>query len=160
MENAITIREMRTGDDLPSVLALCRDFFAEYESYHNDFFDTDNLRDADISSRFKRSLESDGSATIIALIDNVIVGYALLAIHEQPRFYKVKRVGAISGLMVAPEHRRKGIASGLLDEAREFFRKRGIRYFTLYTSVENHEAIAFYRKNGLVALHRSFLGET
>jgi len=44
----ITIRELRPEDDLPAVLALCKDFFAEYEGYHKEFFDTDNLSDAGI----------------------------------------------------------------------------------------------------------------
>jgi ribosomal protein S18 acetylase RimI-like enzyme len=156
----ITVRELRPEDDLATVLALCRDFFAEYESHHEEFFDTDNLSDADISGRFLQSLESDNSATIIALVDNEIVGYASLAVREQPRFYKIKRVGSISALMVAKDYRRQGIATRLLEESRTYFRSHGIKYFTFYTAVANRAALRLYEKIGMKALHSSFLGES
>lgn len=156
----ITVRELKPEDDLAAVLALCKDFFDEYEQHHEEFFDTDNLDDDDISGRFLESMESDSSATIIALIDDTIVGYALIAIREQPQFYKIKKVGVISGLMVAREHRRKGIATQILAEVKDYFRRRGIKYFTLYTSAVNSEALEFYRKNGLVELHATFVGES
>ena len=153
----ISIRELRSDDDLDAVLALCRDFFAEYEEHHEEFFDTENLCDADISGRFLESLHSDDSATIVALDDDVIVGYASIAVREQPRFYKVKKVGAMSALMIAKNHRRRGIASAILAEARASFDQRGIKYFTLYTTVANRGAIEFYRKNGLSELHTTFI---
>lgn len=156
----ITIRELRPKDDLAAILTLCKDFFAEYEGHHKEFFDTDNLSDADISDRFLQSMESSGSATFIALLDNTIVGYALVAVREQPRFYKIKKVGVISGLIVAKNHRRKGIATRLIAESKAYFQRNGIRYFTLYTAVANQGATRFYEQNGMAALHTSFIGET
>lgn len=156
----ISVRELRREDDLTEVLTLCKDFFAEYESFHKEFFDTDNLTDADISGRFLESMESENSATIVALVDDKIVGYALIAVREQPRFYKIKKVGVISGLMVAKEHRRKGIATMLLEEVRSFFRRRDIKYFTLYTSAANRAALNFYKHTDMAELHMTFIGET
>ena len=124
----ITIPELRPKDDLAAILTLCKDFFAEYEGHHKEFFDTDNLSDADISDRFLQSMESSSSATLIALLDNTIVGYALVAVREQPRFYKIKKVGVISGLMAAKNHRRKGIATRLIAESKAYSQRNGIRY--------------------------------
>lgn len=155
----MTVRELRPDDDLAAVLTLCKDFFAEYEGHHEEFFDTDNLGDADISGRFLESLESDTSATIIALEDNAIVGYASLSVNEQPRFYKTKKTGSISALMVARNHRRKGIATRLLAEAKAYFQRKGIKYFTLYTAVANQAGIELYERCGLAPLHSSFIGK-
>ena len=156
----LTIRELRSNDDLSAVLSLCRDFFAEYEIHHKEFFDLDHLTDDDISARFIDSITSEDSATLMALVDNKIVGYALLVIRDQPRFYKIKKIGAISGLMVDKNYRRRGIATKLLDKSKSFFRNRGINYYTLYTAVANQEAAEFYDKNGLTKLHYSYLGES
>jgi ribosomal protein S18 acetylase RimI-like enzyme len=156
----ITIRELRPEDDLAAVLKLCKDFFAEYESHHKDFFDTDNLSDVDISGRFLESLKSDDSATIIAVSDGVIVGYASVVIRDQPRFYRIKKVGAISALMVAQNYRRQGIATRLLLEAKAYFRRHGLRYFTFYTAVANQEAIRLYEKLGMLPLYTGFISET
>ena len=156
----LTVRELLPEDDIDTVLTLCKDFFAEYENHHKEFFDTDNLSDADISGRFLESLDSDNSATIVALVDQTIVGYASVTVREQPGFYKIKKVGAISALMVAGEHRRKGIATRLLEEARSFFSRNGIKYYTLYTATANRAAIKLYNKIGLKELHSSFIGNT
>jgi ribosomal protein S18 acetylase RimI-like enzyme len=156
----LSVRELRPEDDLDAVLALCKDFFAEYEQHHSAFFDTDNLKDEDISGRFLESMESEDSATFITLVDGAIVGYASVAVREQPPFYRTQRFGALSGLMVAKDHRRKGIATRLLAEAIDYFRRRGIRYFTVYTAVANEAAVRFYEQNGMAVLHSTFIGET
>jgi ribosomal protein S18 acetylase RimI-like enzyme len=156
----ITIRELRPEDDMKALFALCKDFFAEYESHHDEFFLTDNLSEADISGRFVESLKSENSATLVAITDNKMVGYASVALREQPRFYKIKKVGVISALMVAKEYRRRGIATKILAEAKIYFRWHGIKYFTFYTAVSNGAAIRLYEKSGMTPLHMSFIGET
>jgi ribosomal protein S18 acetylase RimI-like enzyme len=88
------------------------------------------------------------------------VGYASLHIKAQPRFYKIKRVGAISALMVDPNHRRQGIGTLLLREARAYFRSKDLKYFTFYTSVENHVAIRLFKSFGVQPLQSVFIGTT
>jgi ribosomal protein S18 acetylase RimI-like enzyme len=156
----IDVRTLTPQDDLTAVLQLCRDFFREYERHHPGFFEIDGLSDEAISGRFKESLESERSVTVIALVDDEIVGYALASIREQPPFYRVKHVGAISGLMVAPKFRRRGLGSRLLLEIEAYFRRHDIRYFTLYTSIANQGAIKLYERLGLEFLQAIFLGDT
>jgi ribosomal protein S18 acetylase RimI-like enzyme len=156
----ISPRELRPEDNLGAVLALCREFFTEYEQHHRVFFDTEDLRDEEISSRFLQSMVSDSSATIIALIDDEIAGYASVSVREQPRFYKVKRVGSISGLMVAKAHQRKRIGTRLLAEAKDCLRCRGLRFFTVYTAAANQAAVRFYEHNAMAVLHTTFIGDT
>ena len=153
------VRELTRDDNLDVVLALCRGFFAEYERHHREFFDTDDLTDDHIAGRFRQSLEDDDSATIVATVDSAIVGYASAVVREQPPFYRIKRIGAISTLMVAPEYRRRGVGTALLDGARSFFKRRGVKYYTFYTAAGNEAAIRLYEKLGFEPLHRSFLGE-
>jgi ribosomal protein S18 acetylase RimI-like enzyme len=155
----IEIRELGAGDDLVAVLQLCREFSIEYQDHHHEFFDVDEVSDADISGKFRESLESNNSATIIAVSDEKIVGYASLALRRQPPFYRVKEVGSISALMVAKEYRRRGIATRILVAARAYFRQQGIKYYTFYTAVANRAAIRLYEKVGMAALHTSFIGE-
>jgi ribosomal protein S18 acetylase RimI-like enzyme len=156
----ITVRRLGSGDDLSAVLKLCKEFFAEYQDHHPEFFDTDNLSDGDISGRFRESIESETSATLIALDDGETVGYASLSVREQPQFYKVKRVGGISAIMVVPAHRRRGVGTMIMLEAKRYFREQGLKYYTFYTAVANEPAIKLYKKLGIEPLHMSFLGRT
>ena len=156
----IRIRELTAEDDLSAVLSLCKAFFAEYATHHEEFFDTDDLRDKHLSERFLDSITSDNSSTIIALVDDAVVGYASIAVRDQPAFYKVKRVGRISGLMVKPAFRRRGIATALLTEAKRWFQEKGVEYFTAHTATANTAAVEFYRRGGMKPLHSTLIGKT
>ncbi len=154
----IHIRALQREDDFHDLIALSRDFFQEYEAYHEDFFQIEQLNDSSIVAYFSRWLDDEDGRTFIALAENRIVGYITVYVREQAPFWKVKKVGDISGLMVHKDYRRKGIANRLLAQARTFFAGRGVRYFTLFTAVDNKAGIAFYERNGLVHLHTTMLG--
>lgn len=154
------IRQLNREDDLSDLIALSREFFEEYSAHHRELFQIDELRDAQIADYFARSTGSAESATFVAILDGRAVGYIAAHVRAQAEFYKVKEVGAISGLMVHRDHRRKGIATRLLAEARAFFLRHGIRYFTVYTAVANQAALEFYERNGMTALHTTLIGET
>ena len=155
----VVIRQLKQGDDLADLISLSREFFAEYEAHHDEFFDIDGLEDSHIADYFTCSIGSDDNATFVALQEGRLVGYVTVHVRGQAPFYKVKRVGAISGLMVRGEDRRSGIATQLLDRAKVFFKARGVKYFTVYTAVANDSAVSFYEKNGMVSLHTTLIGE-
>jgi ribosomal protein S18 acetylase RimI-like enzyme len=87
------------------------------------------------------------------------VGYITAHIRPQAEFYKVKKVGTISGLMVQKEHRRSRIGTRLLAKAQAFFKEHGIRYFTVYTAVTNDSALRFYEINDMDPLNTTLIGE-
>jgi len=154
----IQIRTLRQEDDFHDLIALSRAFFQEYEAYHEEFFKIEQLDEDSILDYFSHWLNHENGQIFIALAENRIVGYITVYVREQAAFWKVKRVGDISGLMVHKDFRRQGIASLLLTQARVFFAERAVKYFTLFTAVENKAAIAFYERNGLVPLHTTMIG--
>ena len=155
----MTIKRLRPDDDLSDLIALSKEFFEEYAGHHEEFFEIDELRDADIVEYFSRSLDKDDSATFVAVLGGRIVGYITIFVRQQPSFYKIKKVGAISGLMIHKAHRRKGIASKLLAQATAFFEEQGVQYFTVYTASANQDALRFYERNGMTPLHITMVGE-
>ncbi len=155
-----TIHRLQPESDVDALITLSRAFFAEYEAHHADFFEIDTLHDADIISYFSRTLDNDNAATFVAVQDARVVGYITVFIKSQAGYWKIKRVGDISGLMVHKDYRRQGIASALLSAAVNFARERGVRYFTVYTAITNQAAIAFYEHNGMKPLYVTLLGET
>jgi ribosomal protein S18 acetylase RimI-like enzyme len=156
------IRTLRREDDfltlIADLIALSRDFFREYQAHHQDFFAVDRLCDSDIVDYFSNAIDSDDCEAYVAVVDGQVVGYITASIRERPIF-SPKKMGAISGLMVHRDYRRRGIATQLLAQARAFFEQKGVRYFTVYTAVENRGAIAFYECSGLVPLHTNMIGE-
>jgi len=154
-----TIRELRPEDDLGDLTALSRAFFEEYEAHHREFFKIDQLRDSDIADYFSRSANADDGVTFVAILDGRMVGYMTAFVRRQAEFYKVRHVGAISGLMVHKDHRRKNIARSLLEATMAFFQKKGVEYFTVYTAAVNQAAVRFYERSGMKLLHVTLIGE-
>jgi len=114
----IIIRTLQKQDDLHDLIVLSKEFFEEYEAHHHEeFFQVDDLRDSDIVEFFSRSIESEDGETFIAVADGRTVGYITIAVRSQPGFYRVRQVGAISGLMIHKNYRRRGIASQLVARA-------------------------------------------
>lgn len=154
----IHIRALQREDNFNDLIALSREFFQEYEAYHEEFFKIDRLDDSDIIAYFSRWLDDEEGATFIALDGDRIVGYITVYVREQAPFWKVKKVGEVSGLMIHKDYRRRAIAGQLLARARVFFVGHGVKYFSLFTSVENKAGIAFYQRQGLTHLHTTMLG--
>jgi ribosomal protein S18 acetylase RimI-like enzyme len=159
-ERMTTIRKLGPEDDLGDLVALSRAFFREYEAHHKDFFLIDELHDRDITGYFTRSVEADDGATFIAVLGDKVVGYITIFVRAQASFYRVKKVGAISGLMVQADHRRQGLASRLYRKAMAFFAERGVAYSTVYTATANRAAVKFYERVGMTPLHIRMIGET
>jgi ribosomal protein S18 acetylase RimI-like enzyme len=158
-ETVIRFCQLTPDNDLDHLISISRDFFEEYAAHHMDFFQIDVLTAQDIHDYFSRFIGTEDGAAIIAIADREIVGYITVLLRRQASFWEVKRVGAISGLMVSRDHRRRGIATALLAQAIGFFRRRGVKYFTTYTAVANEAAVGFYERNGMAPLHTTFIGE-
>jgi len=153
------IRELNNKDDLKLLVQLSRDFFYEYESNHPYFFKIDEIDEKDIISYFTRFIGNDDRKAFVAVQGGNIIGYMTVLIQEQASYWKIKRIGHISGLMVRQDHRRKGIGRKLLQSAGGYFKEKGIKQYTLFTSVNNKSGVEFYEKCGLEKLYTTMMGE-
>lgn len=156
----IEIRALRKNDNLTNLIPISREFFREYERHHKDFFMIDELKDEAVISYFTSFCETGSRKAFIAVDGQQIVGYITVYIKEQADYWRYKKIGEISGLMVQREFQHQGIAKRLVDAAKAFFTAEGVKYYTVYTAVANQGALDFYRKNGLVPLYTTMIGET
>lgn len=153
------IRLLNKGDKLDDLICLSREFFEEYESHHAAFFEIDTLRDSDIVDYFSHWMGSDDGATYIALAEGRIVGYITVHVCTQARFWKIKKVGGVSGLMVQKGYRRRGIGRRLLARARAFFDQKLVSYYTVYTAAGNQGALEFYHQSGMSPIYTTMMGQ-
>jgi aminoglycoside 3-N-acetyltransferase I len=155
----IEIRKLTESDHLEDLIKLSREFFNEYERYHDSFFKIGILKDSDITNYFLKMIKSNDHVVYVTIIDGKIIAYITCYIINQSVYWKVKRVGQISGLMVKKPCRGMGIAKRLLKKANQFFKERGVDYFTVYTAIANEEAIEFYRRRGFEKLGLTMIAE-
>ena len=90
--------------------------------------------------------ESPPQAFLVAVIDGAVVGYIRLG-SPLPLPENAHVIGVL-GLAVAPEARRRGVATALLAAAEERARSRGVRKLSLRTFSTNPAAIRLYTRFG------------
>lgn len=76
-----------------------------------------------------------------------VLGFASVA--ERGHFTG-ERQGYLGELVVAPEHRRAGVAVALVAAAEDWVRRRGLATMSLETGAANHSARALYSRLGYV----------
>lgn len=97
-------------------------------------------------------LASDRFVALVAVddeVDNAVVGAATM--HLLPNYGNGKQDGYIYDLGVAPGHRRRGIASLLMQALAEDAQTRAIGDLWLQAHGEDVEAVSFYESLGLEA---------
>ena len=155
----VEIRRLNKNDSLTDLIELSRAFFSEYEVHHPDFFRIDDLQDIHITGYFSHWIDQPDGDTFIAVHDGKIIAYITVYIRKQADFWQQKRVGEISGLMVAKQFRRNGIARQLCEHANQYFAAHGVQYTTVYTAATNQIALAFYTSQGMQPLYTTLIGK-
>jgi aminoglycoside 3-N-acetyltransferase I len=137
----VVIREL-APDDLAlmdALLAMFGEVFDEIDTYVRNRPDPVYTREL---------LGSDYFIALVALKDGAVVGG--LAAYELKKFEQARSEIYIYDLAVVEGHRRKGIASGLIQELRKIAASRGawVIFVQADTGVEDAAAIALYSKLG------------
>jgi len=154
----VLIKELDSENSFSDLIELSKEFFYEYENNNRDFFGIDSIDEIDIGNYFNSFMGKETSKAYIAIIDDKIVGYITVYIKNQANYWIVKKVGDISGLMVNKNFRKNGIGSKLLKRAIEYLEQKDIKYYTVFTSVNNVNGITLYKKFGSKELCTTFYG--
>ncbi len=135
------IRQL-TSDDIPLMEALSQAFgeaFDDVATYTGHRPDADYLR---------RLLAGDSFIALAALQDGHVVGG--IAAYELRKFEQARSEIYIYDLAVSAAHRRKGIATALIEELKivAAARRASVIFVQADTGVEDEPAIALYTKLG------------
>ncbi len=135
------IRRVRAGDLalMHQLLQLFGEAFDDLETYRGRPPSADYLA---------RLLDTESFVALVALEHEAVVGG--LAAYELPKFEQERREYYIYDLAVSAAHRRRGIATALIDALRAHAVTRGawVIYVQADTSPEDEPAIALYSRLG------------
>lgn len=100
--------------------------------------------------------DEENSGVIVAAIEDEIVGFAVVQYIVRPEspYNKEQKYFHIEEFGVNEAHRRKGIATAMIDFVKEDARKRGFKKIELDMWEFNQDALAFYESAGLKTFRR------
>jgi ribosomal protein S18 acetylase RimI-like enzyme len=140
------IRNARPGD-LDAILDIWREHM-DFHRERNEFF----TRSADGHVRFAefvlKNMRNPDWLVLVAVSDEVVVGYAMAAIMDYPPVFEIKKYGFIQDAAVSRAYRRRGIGTKLFEGMRGWFGKRGVVRMELQALSNNEISQSFWRKMG------------
>lgn len=93
-----------------------------------------------------KHLKLKDSAYFVAEVNKKIIGYLSVSIRKNFKIHQLEKIGRLHYTYVKKEYRKQGIFKNLLNEAKKWLKKRGIKYWTLGVSVKNIKAHKIYKK--------------
>jgi ribosomal-protein-alanine N-acetyltransferase len=130
MSNRLSVHPARASD-LPAILAI------ETASFRSDAYDR-NL--------FAEFLHKCGGLFLVAMWGTKVAGYAISCINP--------RGAELVSIAVLPDHRKRGVASALMDSTLRRLRRRQVGQLTLMVKVSNTAALSFYERYGFRRIRR------
>ena len=101
-----------------------------------------------ITRRLARLLSRPEHLVLVAeATDNLVIGWVHAAEHD---ILEVGRFCEILGLVVAADHRDKGIGRRLLEEVEHWARERGLGRVSVRSNITRTESHPFYERAGYV----------
>ena len=142
--NNVIIRKANL-EDLSIIQELNNSLFKlEKENY-----DSTLVKDWPLSEEGKEYFSDliNNHYVIVAILDNVIIGYLAGSIEEKGSYVEVQ-YGEINNMIISDEYRDYGIGKLLINNFKEYCKSNNISNIKVVASYKNKNAIEFYRKNG------------
>jgi len=124
-------------DEFQQLLTVMGDAFGDPETY---------TKASPSIPYIRKLLSSDHFIALAALHDEVVIGG--LAAYELPKFEQERSEIYIYDLAVAAEHRRKGVATRLIDELKTVAAARGAYVIFVQADPPDQPAVALYTTLG------------
>lgn len=136
-----------TEDDLEEVC----DLWYELAKHHERLSDRFRLSldsKAQWSRYLRKRFSEISTKLIVAQEDGRLVGFMLCLLEPNVPIYRERKLGVVSDVYVAEEHRRRGVAKAMFDRAAAWFRKNKVASVRLNVAADNLEARAAWRMLG------------
>lgn len=134
--------------DIEQIGKLWIEFFDFHKQFDNHF-----SRSVDGHINFMKfienSIEDDNSLVLVAVVDELVIGYCLAKIDTFPPVIDDREYGAIYDLAITEKMRRNGYGEKLVLAAKSWFKSKGMKIMQANVSVENPVSTAFWKKMGL-----------
>jgi len=115
----------------------------------------ENIREEYVVTEwFEKMYKQKNNAIFVAKFEGKIVGYIYCKINSVENGPTIKHEALIDGLYVDAKYRKQGIATTLIEMAKEWAKKMEAKYLFLNVLDKNESAIKLYYKNNFEDFER------
>ena len=140
---------LATRDDIPRVAELARGLRAELEGYRGgDLWAARDVMGEPFEDHLAQLLEGDDTTLIVGALDDVVVGYGILAIEE---LRDRSLLGVVGELFVEPEARSVGVGEALAGALVERCQSAGCRGVDVIALPGHRATKNFFEEQGFTA---------
>jgi len=122
-------------------------FEKEYEEY-DKLLNLDWTFGAEGSNFFKDKISRDNGCVLIAEVDNKIVGYLAGGLNKAESYRNLPLVAELDNTFILEDYRNLGIGSQLHKKFIEWCKSKDVKLVRVQASIQNEQAISFYREKG------------
>ncbi len=113
---------------------------------HSGDFKVNNMALPVFRQFIKSMIYSRNGLVLVAEVDNLPAGYALLFIKKNVPIFKLKKIGELTDLFILKRFRGQGLSSLLKKEAFDKKKKKGVKKVSLNIFIQNEPAFSIYKK--------------
>ncbi len=144
----MTLTRDMTPADLDAVSKLAEQLVLLHHAWDRTrFFTTPDVA-AGYRRFFASQLGTEGVMLLTAEVDGVVAGYLYGTLESRDWAKLLDAHGAVHDVFVSADHRRRGVAQALMNEARARFEKQGARQVVLYSAASNVEGQTLFKQLG------------
>ena len=138
------IRVVRAEENhVKNISRLWLEFMDFHQRYDPLCVPTEDSESGFEKEMVRRLMASENGLALVALDNDIVVGYGLSKIQDPPRGLKRDNFGYIHHIAVTADYRRQGIGDEMLDEIFDWFGSRGFNRIELDLTAKNEVAYSF-----------------
>ena len=137
------IKEVQTNEELKK----CNEFLNEIikdEKIYNDNINTEKT----INNYYENVYNKGNNKLFIAVDNDIVCGYIFIKITNPEENAEIYKESIIDALYVDKEYRNKGIATKLIEKAKEYSKEIGAKKISISVIKDNEIALKLYYKLG------------
>jgi ribosomal protein S18 acetylase RimI-like enzyme len=127
MNAKITI-DILQEKDIPKIKNLLLDMYMQHAE--SSLVSKKNLQSMHVEEYVRKTIKDPLQVFFLAKINNDIAGVIRCEIKKTPMWYKHAKEAYIDDLVVAAKHRRKGVATRLIESCIKWGDKKGVKLFS------------------------------
>lgn len=125
----------------------CNEFLKELVKDEKRF--NDNIDDnAQINNYYENFYKIENNKLFIAKENENIIGYIFIKITNPKQNAEIYKEALIDALYVEKEYRNKGVATQLINKAKEFSKEKDAKKISINVIKDNENALNLYHKLG------------